>query len=87
MLERSVDERIDFLLERKIDTNPERLRSFWCTGSPFVGCLHQAWTTSGDDIAIEFGKFGGTPFGLFLPESAWLHARRTEDRDSIPFSS
>ena len=81
------DERVYFLFEWQIDSDADRLRLTGRAGRAFVGGLHQAGTTAGNDIAAEFGQCGCRTFCFLVGEAAGFRPGRAKDRHTITIAA
>ncbi len=86
MLEDLLDEGVGALLEREADPDPDRPCSILGIGfgGPFVGGLHEARASTGDDVTAHFRQGGGHAPGLIVDPAPGCGPSRAEDRYTVP---
>src|SRR5262249_24364714 len=79
----NADDRVDLLLERQVDADPDGAGALRRAGRPLVRRLHQPRAAAGDDVAAQFRQRRRHPLGLLVTERSLPRPCRAEDAHAI----
>jgi hypothetical protein len=61
---------IDILFEWQLNTDADRSARAGNRGRSFIGCLHQPWAATGNDVAAQLRERGGCALGFLVDEGS-----------------